>query len=358
MAETDKESKTEEPTERRIQEAVESGNVPFSRELPTLLSLVAIVLAGSFLFSGGAVQLGQALSRFIDAPGDWPVENAADAILILRWLGYEAGKLLLPVVGLLVVAGVAGSLLQNPPQLAGKRIQPQWSRISLIAGWRRVFGAAGLMEFLKGVLKLGAVGLVGYMAMQATQAEVVNAMFMDPVTLPGLIRGILVRIFWWVALLTLALVAIDLVWSRIHWRRELRMSREELKQEMKDSEGNPLVKSRMRSIAKSRARQRMMTAVPRATLVIANPKHYAVALRYVREEGGAPRVLAKGADLVALQIRRIAEERGIPVIEDKPLARSLYETVEIDQLIPPAFYKAVAEIIHYLHVRRAGTPRR
>jgi flagellar biosynthetic protein FlhB len=250
------------------------------------------------------------------------------------------------------VAGMAGSLIQNPPQLAGKRIQPQLSRISPMAGWGRIFGAAGLVEFLKSVFKLIACAFVGFLALKAAQTDMLSAMFMDPVTLPALSRSIIVKITAWIAALVVVLVVVDLIWSRQHWRKELRMSREEMKEEMKHSEGNPQVKARMRAIARNRARKRMMAAVPQATLVITNPTHYAIALRYVREEGGAPRVVAKGRDLIALKIREIAGQHGIPLVEDKPLARSLYENVEVDQLIPPEFYKAVAEIIYYLHLRK------
>jgi flagellar biosynthetic protein FlhB len=348
----DKDSKTEEATEKRLRDAVEQGNVPFSRELPALLSLLAIIAAGSFMFSDSVVRLRNSLARFVDNPGDWPLENAADALALLRAAGMDAGLLLLPAVLLLMFAGIAGSLLQNPPQLVGKRIQPQLSRISPLAGWGRIFGISGLVEFLKSVFKLLVVAFVGILALKATQFEVLSAMFMDPVMLPALSRSVIIRITSWIAAITLALVVVDLIWSRQHWRKELRMSREELKEELKHSEGNPQVKARMRAIARNRARKRMISAVPQATLVITNPTHYAIALRYVREEGGAPRVLAKGVDLIALKIREVAEQHGIPLVEDKPLARSLYENVEVDQLIPPQFYKAVAEIIYYLHLRK------
>jgi flagellar biosynthetic protein FlhB len=130
------------------------------------------------------------------------------------------------------------------------------------------------------------------------------------------------------------------------------MTKQEVKEEHKQMEGDPKIKARIRTLGRERARKRMMAAVPRATVIITNPTHYAVALRYVRAEGGAPLVLAKGLDLVALKIREIGEEHGIPIVEDKPLARSLYDSVEVDQLIPPQFYKAVAEIIYYLHIRK------
>ena len=158
-----------------------------------------------------------------------------------------------------------------------------------------------------------------------------------------------------VAVATVVLVAADIVWSRVSWQRELRMTRQEVKDEMKQADGDPIVKARLRSLARDRLRKRMIAAVPRATLVVANPTHFAVALRYVREEGGAPLVVAKGQDLIALRIREVAAEHGIPVIEDKALARSLYKTVEVDKMIPPEFYKAVAEIVLYVQGRQART---
>ena len=151
-----------------------------------------------------------------------------------------------------------------------------------------------------------------------------------------------------VSVATIVIVAADLVWSRVSWRRELRMTRQELKDEFRQSEGDPLVKARLRSLARDRARRRMIAAVPRATLVVVNPTHYRGGAALLREEGGAPVVVAKGQDLIALKIREMAEEHDVPIVEDKPLARSLYDAVEVDQMIPPEFYKAVAEIIHFL----------
>jgi flagellar biosynthetic protein FlhB len=158
-----------------------------------------------------------------------------------------------------------------------------------------------------------------------------------------------VRLVSAISIATIVLVAADLVWARIQWRRDMRMSRQEVKDEFKQSEGDPAVKARLRSIARDRSRRRMLAAVPRASFVVVNPTHYAVALRYVRGTDAAPFVLAKGADLIALKIRETAEAHGIPVIENKALARSLYDGSQIDQFIPAEFYRTVAEIIHYLH---------
>jgi flagellar biosynthetic protein FlhB len=181
-----------------------------------------------------------------------------------------------------------------------------------------------------------------------------TTMFSDPLQLPETILGLSMRLLAAVSVATILLVAADLLFSRILWRRDLRMSKQEIKDEMKQAEGDPMVKARQRQIARERNQRRMMASVPKATVVIANPTHYAIALRYVREEGGAPLVVAKGVDAMALKIREIAETHDIPVVEDKLLARSMYDHVEVDQMIPPQFFKAVAEVIYYLH-ERSGT---
>lgn len=350
----DKESKTEEATEKRVRDAIDKGNVPTSREASTLASLAAIFVGAYYFLGGNVVRVQQSLARFIDQPGAWPLENAADAVNVLKTISVDAAILLLPLVLLVMIAGFGSSFLQNPPQLISDRITPDWSRVSPMKSLRRLFGAQGLVDFLKSLFKLAAVTLVGYLVLKAMRDDVIGAMYMEPVVIPELIRKAIVRIVGWVALLTLVLVVADLLWSRISWRQELRMTKQEVKDEHKQVEGDPQIKARIRAIGRARARQRMMTAVPRATIVVTNPTHYAVALRYVREEGGAPQVLAKGIDMLALKIREIAEAHGIPVIEDKPLARSLYEGVEVGKLIPPQFYKAVAEIIYYLHLRKKG----
>jgi flagellar biosynthetic protein FlhB len=183
-------------------------------------------------------------------------------------------------------------------------------------------------------------------------------MFMEPGGVPELARSMVMKLLSAMVVAIIVLAAADLVWSRVFWQRDLRMTRQEVKDEVKQAEGDPILKGKLRSLARDRSRKRMMAAVPRATLVIANPTHFAVALRYVREEGGAPMVIAKGQDLLALKIREVAESHDIPVIEDKLLARSLYQAVEVDKLIPPEFYKAVAEIILFLMVRGGkGAPR-
>jgi flagellar biosynthetic protein FlhB len=358
MAEhNDKDSKTEEATEKKLRDAIERGNVPFSKEAAMLSSLLGILVISSFLLAGNVARLNESLQRLIDNPGGWSLENGADAVRLFEALGVEIAHLLVPAVLVLTVAGVLSSFLQNSPRLVFERIQPQLSRLSLTKGWQRLLGHHGQVEFLKAVLKLGAVCLLGAMTINAAKHDVTNAIFMEPGDLPGLIQGMATRFVATLAVGAVILVAADLVWSRLFWQRELRMTRQELKEEMKQVDGDPIVKARLRSLARDRLRKRMIAAVPRATMVIANPTHFAVALRYVREEGGAPLVVAKGQDLIALKIREVAEQHGIPVVEDKALARSLYKAVEVDRMIPPEFYKAVAEIVFYLFARQAPARR-
>jgi flagellar biosynthetic protein FlhB len=352
MAEpNDRESRTEEPTDRRIRDAIEKGNVPVSREASTFASLIGMLVVASLFFGGSVAQLQASLAYFIDNPGGWTLQNGSDAVELFQTIGLDAARLLAPALAVLAVAGVSASLLQNSPSVVAHRIQPDASRISLAKGWKRVFGVHGQVEFLRAAFKFSVICLVAVLLLRSAQYDVLNAMYMEPTALGELILATATQLIAGVAVATTVLVAADLVWSRVSWQRNLRMTRQELKDEMKQVDGDPIVKARMRSLARDRLRKRMIAAVPRATLVIANPTHYAVALRYVREEGGAPIVVAKGKDLIALRIRQVAEDHGIPVIEDKALARSLHDAVEVDRLIPPEFYKAVAQIIFFLFSR-------
>lgn len=261
-----------------------------------------------------------------------------------------------PIVAVFMVAGAGASIIQNAPVPVLKRIMPDFSRISPSSGLRRLFGSAGLAEMAKTLLRVTAFLLCAAMVTTIVRPELQNAYFSDPSLLLELSRKAALTIVSALLAVSMLLLALDLPTVRGFWRKELRMTQQELKDEHKDSEGDPHIKGRRRAIAKARAGRRNLAAVKNATVVIANPTHYAVAIRYNREQGGAPMVVAKGLDLIALEIRRIAEEISVPVIEDKVLARSLYAKVEVDQMIPIEFYRAVAEILIRLQARRK--PRR
>lgn len=347
----DKSSKTEEPTEKKINDTIEKGNLPVSREAPILASLLAAMAFIAFQVRDGAGHLLLVLKTTFENPLQWDLNTSADALHVLHMLALEGARFVLPAAVFFVIGGVVSSVLQNAPQINFERIRPKASHISLSAGFKRIFGLRGLTEFGKSVFKFLTIGVVVGTLLMSGFPTMMRTMFADPVLVPELILELAMKLLSGVSIATIVLVAADLAMSRIHWRRDLKMSKQEIKDENKQAEGDPMVKGRQRQIARDRVRRRMMTDVPFATLVIANPTHYAIALRYVREDGGAPMVVAKGTDLVALKIREIAEANDVPVIEDKLLARSMYDHVEIDQMIPPQFFKAIAELIYFLHSR-------
>lgn len=350
----DKESKTEEATEKKIRDTIEKGKLPHSKETAIFGSFVAILLYAVFYARDATVDLGVFLSMFLEKPEAWPLNTEADVIALYRDVMMEIGRAVVSLLVLLVIAGVGASVFQNVPQFVGERIRPQLSRISLTQGWKRMFGVQGFVEFFKSLAKVGFAILVLVLALSDDARKLLEGMITGPAEFGLVIRGLAVDILVVIVFVMGAIAAADIVWSRFHWKQELRMSRQEVKDEMKQSEGDPIVKSRIRSVARDRARRRMMAAVPRATLVIANPTHFSIALRYVREEDSAPVVLAKGQDLVALKIREIAREHNIPVFEDVALARSMYKQVSVDSVIPSQFYQAVAELVRIVYSNKAS----
>lgn len=357
MSETpDKESQTENATEKKLNDSIERGDVPMSREVALFASLAGILIALIFLLRESAQRLVAALVFLLDDSVEWRLDKLDDAMALYRLVLTEVLTFITPIVSLLIVGGIVASMAQNMPRFVLERIQPDLGRLSFAKGLSRVFGLRGLTEFLKSVLKLVAVGAIVAIVLSGERVALVNAMFIDLGDLPELILDAATRLVSAVVVATLIIAAADVVWSRIHWRRDHRMSHQEIKEEIKQMEGDRLLKARLRSIRLDRSRRRMLSKVPKATMVIVNPTHYAVALRYVRSEGGVPMVVAKGQDLIALKIREIAEKNGIPLIEDKALARSLYEVVNVDSMIPAEFYRTIAEIIHLIQTKKSSWP--
>jgi flagellar biosynthetic protein FlhB len=352
MSDTDdKDSKTEAPSDKKIRDAIEKGNIPFSREATLFASIVGILLVLAFATRGTTRTLTEKLSLFVNRPQDFRLESGADASLLIQSVALEVGQFLIPTIVILAGCSLAASLLQNVPSVVSERIRPQWNRISPASGWKRIFGRQGLVEFSKSLFKFGTMTIVSILLLKSEQYKVLNAMLTDPSLLPELMLTMAMRLVSAIAIATIVLVAADLLWARFKWHSDLKMTKQEVKEEYKQMEGDPMVKARMRSLAQDRSRKRMLAAVPNATFVIANPTHFAIAMRYERSEASAPIVVAKGKDLIALKIREIAEKSGVPVIEDKPLARSMYDHVEVDRMIPPDFYKAVAQILFYILTR-------
>ena len=347
MADTDKESKTEEATEKKIRDTIEKGKLPHSKETAILASFLAILVFTLFYAKDGMVGLGVFLSVFMEKPEAWPMDTAADVITLYRSVLFEIGRAVASLLVLLIVAAIGASVFQNVPQFVGERIPPPLSRVSLAQEWERLFGGQSLA-------KLGFAMAVLAFTLSEDHRRLLAGMITNTWEFGLVIRSIAVDILLAIVFVMGAIAAFDLVWSRFRWKSDMRMSKQEVKDEFKQAEGDPIIKSRIRSVARDRARRRMMTAVPRATLVIANPTHYSIALRYVREEDAAPVVLAKGQDLVALKIREIAAEHNIPIFEDVALARSMYKQVSVDSVIPSQFYQAVAELVRIVYSNKAN----
>jgi len=351
---SDKDSKTEEPTEKKISDAIEKGQLPFAKDVPVVASFLAILIFMIFLAQPNVVHLAGFLSMFIEQPEAWSLNTEHDAIVLYRQVFLEIAKAVAAVMLLLISFGVAASMLQNVPRVVFDRIQPKLSRISLKDGWGRLFGAKGWAEFAKSIAKLVFAGFILTLVLRGSERELLAGMITQPEAFGVVIRSLAIEIVTAITALMVVIAIIDVLWSRFHWRQDLRMTKQDIKDEHKQSEGDPIMKSRMRSLQRDRARRRMMAEVPKATLVIANPTHFSIALRYVRDETPAPIVVAKGQDLVALKIREIAEANEIPIFEDVALARSMYDQVSVDSVIPPQFYQAVAELVRLLYTNSAA----
>ena len=347
--EKDQESKTEEPTEKRIADAIEKGNVPIARDVTLFGSIIGLLGTLLLLASWSAAQLMSSLKTALGAAGTMRIDDREAAASFLTTLLAEVSIPLLPVLALLAAGSLIASMVQHSPSMAGDRIEPKLSRISLFSGWTRLFGKAGLVEFAKSTIKILGVTAILWFLFKRDLPAFVAALAAEPGALPQRLLEMASSVTMPLLGFALLLALIDLVWSRFRWRRDLRMTHQELKEEMKEAEGDPHIKAKIRSIGRQRASRRMLEKLPTASMVITNPTHYAVALRYARDDGGAPVVVAKGADHLAMKIREIATQHEIPLVENKPLARGLYDQVEVDAQIPPEFYRAVAEIIHYLN---------
>jgi flagellar biosynthesis protein FlhB len=348
----DRESKTEAPTEKRISDAIEKGNNPFSREIVSLGSLLALAAGLKLVVPAAVAALAFQLQLGFAGLEQVTLENASDGGHHLKGVLQSVGAIMLPFLLLLGVGGIVGSLVQNAPSANGTRVAPKWERLSLSRNLKRIIGKEAFIELAKTSAKFTVLSVIVYVTLRDKFGELVNAGFGEPAGLPSLLRDVGLDILVAVTVFVFLLAIVDIVWTRLKWWDDLKMTRQELKDEHKNAEGDPLLKQKRKAIALKRSRSRMLADVSKATLVVVNPTHFAVAMRYVPEEGGAPVVLAKGLDLLALKIRELSGEHRIPIVENKPLARSLYGACEVGDMIPAEYYRAVAEVIHFVERRR------
>ena len=345
--EQDDSQKTEDPTSRRLDEARKRGQVANSREVNNLLMLG--VFSMSILLFGGAAAgaIYKATMPFIESPDLVPADFNHLVSLGWKLLGVLLVAGAVPLV-LAVIAAIGAGYLQFGLVFSAEGITPKLDKISPLAGLKRMFSSRSLAEFVRGLLKLAVVGSVAMFLIVPEVAHLNKLIGMEMVQLLGETKALLAKLLIGVVSIVAAIAAIDVLYQRLQHMREMRMSRQEIKDEFKETEGDPLVKGRLRQLRMERTRRRMMAQVPHSDVVVTNPTHYAVALKYDPNSMGAPKMMAKGVDAVAAKIREIAKQHDIPIVENPPLARGLFAAVDVDQEVTPEFYKAVAEVISYI----------
>lgn len=347
MSEADQDQKTEEATGKRLADAREQGQVPISQEIRTLTMLlggmVIIMLVAPFL----GRQLMGALSTYFSAADQLSLGDGSARRAFMDTL-WKIGPGLLLLAAVLIVCAVAGTMLQTGLFASSQLLELKWDRVNPLGGWKRLFSTTSLVEFLKGSIKISIVGIIVYLVVRPffRGIELMNGM--EPALQIEVIRQAVKKIL--IAVITSFgfIAASDFIFQRFKYFRGLRMTKQEVKEENKQMEGDPMIKARLRALRMERARRRMMSKVKDANVVITNPTHFAIALQYEAGKMSAPMVVAKGQDMIALKIRELAAEHDVPLVENPPLARALYKSCDLDEAIPVEHYQAVAEIIGYV----------
>jgi len=337
--------KSEDPTAKRLEDAIKRGDVAKSQEVNTWFLLLGATLA-MFMFGGPAAN--QLAIAFRDVLGN--LHLATDPSLVTRAiirLFLQVLTAIGPVMAVLVLAAIAGNVIQHRLLWTTEPLAPKLNRVSLAGGFQRIFGKQAFVQFGKGLVKLAIVGSVIYV-IGSSEVERMGLLIDGELALTvGVTMILALKIMAAVTAIMALVAAADYLWQRHSWYERQRMSVREVREEYKEQEGDPTIKAKLRQIRQNRSRKRMMSEVPDATVVVMNPTHFAVALKY--EQGmGAPICVAKGQDNIALKIREVAYRHAIPVVQNPPLARALFKSVEIEQEVPVEHYKAVAEVIGYV----------
>ncbi|MPT29685.1 MAG: flagellar type III secretion system protein FlhB [Achromobacter sp.] len=352
MAEESDLEKTEAASPRRLEKAREEGQIARSRELGTFMMLAVgvgtIWATGASIYKGlnGVLRNGLAFDqRVVSDPGVM-VEQAVDGF-------GHALLVVLPIFGLLAVVAVLSSVLLGGIVISGKPLSPNFSKLSLFAGLKRMFSSQTVVELIKALAKALLVGGVAVWVLWRYHDDMLSLMHVAPSAALTKALGLVAMCCAFIVASLLIVVLLDVPWQIWSHLKKLRMSKEDVRQEHKESEGDPHTKARIRQQQRQAARRRMMSEVPKADVVVTNPTHYAVALKYEEDKSGAPRVLAKGTGLVAAKIRELAAEHRIPTLEAPPLARALYQHVELGHEIPAELYTAVAEVLAWVFQLRS-----
>jgi flagellar biosynthetic protein FlhB len=344
---TDKSQKTEEPTARKLEEARKRGQVVNSREVSNFLMLFAGTMLIGIAGPGIMRELRETLQKYLALAHQFPTDPIGLRNVLAQLFLDIGGILFLPLLLLMFVAFMSG-FVQTGPLFTTEPMKPDLSKISPVKGFQRLFSMRSIVEFLKGIFKLVVVFGACFIALYPYFGGVEHFVGQDFGPAMFDLRALFLKMMT-AALIVLFIMAVaDYSYQRYDFMQKMRMSKQEIKDEFKQTEGDPFVKGKLRALREQKARQRMMQAVPEADVVITNPTHFAVALKYKPEEMDAPVMVAKGADDVAARIRAVAKENKVPIVENPPLARALFDSMEIDQMIPTEHYKAVAEVISYV----------
>ena len=349
----DESQKTEEPTAKKLQEAHDKGEVAKSQEIKhwfILFSVTIIIMVSAKSSMAGIRELLGAIlgsSYRISMDGNSLRVFAADT------LGGVFSYLTFPVI-ILMVGAFLGAVIQHSPILTVEKIIPKLSKISPLAGLKRLFSMQNFVEITKSIIKITIVGCVVVILVWPEGDRLEQMMTQDPGDVADVIYVMVLRMLGGVVAVMAVIAGLDFLFQKSQHLKKMRMTKQEIKDEMKQTDGDPHIKARLRQIRQERARGRMMAAVPEADVVVTNPTHYAVALKYEHEKMEVPMVVAKGADHIALKIREVAKENNIPILENPALARALFATVEVDEEIQEDHYKAVAEVVGYIMRLKKG----
>jgi flagellar biosynthetic protein FlhB len=344
--------KTEPASPRRLEQAREEGDIPRSRELGTCTLLLA---AGAGMWMTGDNMVRE-LNRMLAAGLTLEREQAFDFNLLLMKIGMRLVDVLIafaPLAGILVLVALASPMLIGGWMISGKALMPKFSRLNPMSGLGNMISVRAGVELIKAILKTILIGAISWIVVKS-QIEPMLALLVEPLKTGGAhVATLLLTGFIMIAAGLAVIAMLDVPYQLWHYANKLKMTREELRQEAKESDGDPQIKAKIRQMQREMARRRMMQEVPTADVVVTNPTHYAVALKYADGAMRAPKVVAKGADEVAAKIRELAAEHGVPLLEAPPLARALHKHTDLGDEIPAALYTAVAEVLAYVFQLRA-----
>lgn len=348
----DQESKTEDPSQKKLEDAHSKGDVAKSQEVVTWFMLLGSAAVFALMAPGAAADLSTSLRVLMANADQYELGGAAFGSFFNNLALALLGTVMLPLA-VLTGSAVVANLMQHRPLFSAESLKPKFSKISPFAGAKRLFSSESLVNFGKGIAKILVVGVVVVSTVWPERDRLDTMMTADPLIILADFLELGTKIFVSTLIVVTLIAFVDFLYVRQKWWKRQMMTLQETKDEYKQMEGDPHIKGKLRQLRQERSRKRMMAAVPDATVVITNPTHYAVALKYDKAMG-APQCVAKGADAVALRIREMAKKHDVPIVENPPLARALFASVEIDETIPNEHFKAVAEVIGFVMRLKRG----